>query len=98
MPRPTCPRTIEGEPLARYFKPRGIPLRALEEIVLEADEWEALRLGDREGLYHTEAAARMDISRQTFDRILRRARQKVAEALVEGKALRLTPPSSSKAP
>jgi len=91
MPRPLCPRCIEGHPEIRYFKPIGIPLRHLEEISLAADEWEAIRLADREGLYRTDAAVRMKVSRQTFDRILRRARTKVADALLEGKALRLEP-------
>lgn len=64
-------------------------MRSLEEIILASDEWEALRLADHESLYRTEAAARMEISRQTFDRILRRARAKVADALINGKALRI---------
>lgn len=89
MPRPSCPRRIEGAPLARYYKPAGIPMRELDEVLLAPDEWEALRLADHEGLYRVEASARMGISRQTFDRIVRRARAKVATALLEGKALRL---------
>jgi predicted DNA-binding protein (UPF0251 family) len=93
MPRPLCPRFIEGRPEARYFKPAGIPLRNLEEILLATDEWEALRLADLEQLYRTDAAARMEISRQTFDRILRRARTKVADALLKGKSLRLEQPT-----
>lgn len=89
MPRPTCPRRIDHRPPAAYFKPAGIPLRDLEEIELAADEVEALRLADFEGLYREEAARRMEVSRQTFDRIVRRARAKVAGALVSGSALRL---------
>jgi predicted DNA-binding protein (UPF0251 family) len=91
MPRPRCPRCIEGNPEVRTFKPIGIPLRQLEEISLAPDEWEAIRLADVEGLYRADAADRMDVSRQTFDRIIRRARAKVATALLEGKALRLEP-------
>ena len=89
MPRPTCPRTITHSPLVSYFKPAGIPLRELKEIELAPDEFESLRLGDFEGLYHKDAATRMGISRQTFDRIILRARRKVAEALVNGLALRI---------
>jgi predicted DNA-binding protein (UPF0251 family) len=88
MPRPTCPRTISHSPPATYFKPAGVPLHSLEEILLAADELEALRLGDCEALYHVDAAKCMGISRQTFDRIIRRARGKVACALVKGQALR----------
>ncbi len=91
MPRPPCPRTIAHRPPSHYFKPAGIPLRELTEIELGADELEALRLADHEGLYRVDAAARMGVSRQTFDRILRRARQQVARALVLGQALRLEP-------
>lgn len=89
MPRPPCPRRIRHHPPVDYFKPAGIPLRDLDEVELAADEVEALRLADHEGLYREEAARRMEISRQTFDRIVRRARAKVAEALVGGLALRI---------
>jgi hypothetical protein len=53
------------------------------------DELEALRLADKEGLYQEQAAEGMHISRPTFGRIVESARRKVAEALVEGKALRI---------
>jgi len=76
-------------PPSRFFKPAGIPLYELEEVALAADELEAVRLADGEDLYRTEAAARMKISRQTFDRILKRGRGKIARALVQGKALRI---------
>jgi uncharacterized protein len=95
MPRPVCPRTIEHQPPSAYFKPAGIPLRELAEITLAADEMEALRLADHEDLYRVEAAQRMAVSRQTFDRILKRARQKLAHALVLGRALRIERPDSN---
>lgn len=95
MPRPLCPRRIRHAPPADYFKPAGIPLRELREIALGADEAEALRLADHEDLYHVEAAVRMGVSRQTFDRILRRAHRKVAEALVLGQALRILRPAGA---
>lgn len=72
-----------------YFKPAGTPLCDLKEIVLEADEFEAVRLTDLEGLYHAEAADQMKVSRQTVDRILIRAHRKIAQALVMGMALRI---------
>lgn len=89
MPRPTCPRTIAHQPPCDYFKPAGIPLRDLEETVLLPEEVESLRLADAENLYRVDAAARMGVSRQTFDRIVRKARHKVAVALTQGNALRL---------
>lgn len=89
MSRPPCPRKIAHSPLATYFKPAGIPLRDLDEVVLEPDELESLRLADYEDLYHQDGAKLMGVSRQTFDRIVRRARRKVADALVRGCALRI---------
>lgn len=64
-------------------------MRDLDEVSLGADELEALRLADVEDLYHEAAAQRMGVSRQTFDRIVRRARMKVSDALVHGRALRI---------
>ncbi|MBT4501914.1 MAG: DUF134 domain-containing protein [Gemmatimonadetes bacterium] len=87
MPRPPKSRTVRGEPQATYFKPRGIPARLLETVVLGLDELEAIRLADLEGLYQEEAAARMNISRPTFGRLVAQARHKVADALFNGKAL-----------
>ncbi len=92
MARPTCPRRISHEAPSTYFKPAGIPLYELNEIELAADELESLRLADEEGLYRVEAAKKMGVSRQTFDRILKRAHQKVAHALVRGHALRIARP------
>jgi len=92
MPRPICPRRIAHQPPCDFFKPAGIPLYELEEVVLAADELEAIRLADVEDLFHGDAAKRMGISRQTFDRIVRRARIKVGRALVHGRALRILQP------
>jgi len=89
MPRPHCPRRVDALPPQTYFKPRGVPVSELEEIRLSVDELEALRLADLEGLYHEEAAARMNVSRATFGRIVESARRKVAEVLVRGHALRI---------
>ena len=59
----------------------------LEQVILTEDEWEAVRLADQEGLYQEQAAERMNISRQTFGRIIDSAHKKIADALVNGKAL-----------
>jgi predicted DNA-binding protein (UPF0251 family) len=80
---------VKCSPNVFYFKPRGVPLTLLEENFLGLDELEAIRLADHEGLYHEEAAARMNISRPTFGRILNQARRKVAEAIIKGKALKI---------
>jgi predicted DNA-binding protein (UPF0251 family) len=76
-------------PESNYFKPRGIPLSVLEEVVLTVDEFEAIRLADLEGLYQEKAAEKMSVSRQTFGRIIDSAHKKVAGALVKGKALKI---------
>lgn len=89
MPRPTTSREIERLPESTWFKPTGIPMRDLEEVVLAFDEIEAIRLADAEGLYQEEVAERMKVSRATVGRILASARQKTAEALVHGKAIRM---------
>jgi len=89
MARPFCCRRVSGRPPAGVFKPQGIPLRDLEEVVLGLDEFEALRLADLDGHYQEQAALRMQVSRPTFSRILDSARRKVADALVHGKALRI---------
>ena len=87
MPRPRQCRRVAQLPQANYYKPRGVPLRMLQQVALTVDELEALRLADLEGLYQEEAAQQMNVSRQTFGRIVEAARKKVADALVNGKAL-----------
>jgi uncharacterized protein len=89
MARPRNCRRVGSIPESTYFKPRGIPLTMLEEVVLTMDECEAIRLADLEGLYQEQAAERMEVSRQTFGRIIESAHKKVAEALVKGKALKI---------
>lgn len=90
MARPKKCRNIACRLDAYYFKPRGVPLIDLEETVLEHDELEALRLADLLGKSHEEAAAGMGISRATFGRIVERARMKTIDALLSGKALRVS--------
>ena len=68
MARPPRCRCVRQEPHVSYFKPRGIPLSQLEEVVVTVDEFEALRLADLDGLYQQEAAERMNVSRPTFGR------------------------------
>ena len=89
MPRHKIPRCVRFNPDVIYFKPQGIPLRMLEEVVLRADELEALKLYDVDGLEQTKAAEKMKISQPTFARILDSANKKIAEALVKGKAIRI---------
>jgi uncharacterized protein len=89
MARPKCCRFISQNPGSKIFKPVGIPLSMLTEIILSLDEYEALRLADLEQLYHDEAAVRMNVSRQTFGRILQKARFKVTKVLNDNCALKI---------
>ncbi len=89
MPRPCRKRWIEFCPGVEYFKPAGVPLREIQEVVLSPDEVEALRLADLEEQYQEQAAAHMKVSRPTFSRIVQSARKKMADAIINGKALRL---------
>ncbi len=89
MPRPKICRNIAHNPFVFYFKPRGIPLSKLEEVVLKRDELEAIRLCDLEGIKQSEAAKRMNISQPTLFRILDSARKKIADAIINGKAIRI---------
>lgn len=89
MPRPLKCRKVVSEPRAYYFKPRAIPLCELAEVVLRLDEFQALEYAELKGLDQAAAAAKMKISRQTFGIILASARRKTADAVVNGKALKI---------
>jgi len=89
MSRPKFCRKIGCMPDVSYYKPKGIPSSFLEEVILTLDEFEAIRLADCEGLYQEQAANKMDISRQTFGRIVDSAHRKIADALIHGKALKI---------
>lgn len=89
MPRPPKSRWISFWPAVTYFKPAGVPLRTLEEVVIQLDELEAMRLKDLEGLDQTDCAHKMGVSQSTLQRMLTAARAKVTGALVMGKALRI---------
>lgn len=90
MARPTKPRWVEFTPDVTYFKPAGVPMPELAEVVLGVDEVESLRLKDLIGLDQEECARRMNLAQSTFQRILTSARRKVSEALIEGKAISIS--------
>jgi predicted DNA-binding protein (UPF0251 family) len=89
MVRPKMRRRLRFRARVHYFKPRGIPMRHLEEVVLTKEETETLKLKDFDELDQTEAAKKMKTSQSTFQRILFSARAKVSCAIIEGKALRI---------
>jgi predicted DNA-binding protein (UPF0251 family) len=87
MGRPKKCRWVETEPGVTFFKPRGIPLRSLQQIVITVDELEAMRLADFLEMTQEEVAQRLQVSRPTVTRMLSRAHRAVADALVHGKAI-----------
>ncbi len=89
MPRPYKCRCIGRQPAVSAFKPVGVPGHALPQVTLSLDELEAVRLADLEGLYQEQAAARMEVSRQTLGNIVASARRKLADCVVNGKLLRI---------
>ena len=89
MPRPRKRRRLWRQPRTAVFKPVGVPLDMLEQVTLNYEELEALRLADLDGLPQMEAAVQMEVSQSTFQRMLTAARRKVARALVNGAALQV---------
>jgi len=89
MSRPLKCRRVAFLPEATYFKPAGVPLRMLDEVILSVEEAEAVRLKDLEGLAQAPGAEKMNVSRPTFQRVLASARRKIADALLNGKAVRI---------
>jgi len=82
-------RRVSYIPQAKYFKPSGLPLSSLKEVRLLVEEAESVRLKDLEGLEQQQCAEKMNVSRPTFSRILDSARRKIADALLNGKAIRI---------
>ena len=89
MPRPRIRRWVRFQPGVTFFKPAGVRMAGLPETVLAFDEFEAVRLKDYEGVDQTEAAKKMKISQPTFNRLLKDARKNIADAIVNGKAIRI---------
>ena len=86
--RPVLDKIVNTIPLFVYYKPHGVSLDKLDELVLTLEEIEALNLKDRQDLDQKDAARVMGISRSTFQRILKSARKKIITAIIEGKAIK----------
>lgn len=86
--RPKKYRIVRVDPRISQFSPRGKPGRP-DEIELAMDEFEAIRLADFRGLGQEKAAESMHISQQTFSRILKRAHKTIADAIVQGKIIKI---------
>jgi predicted DNA-binding protein (UPF0251 family) len=88
MPR-RVRRRVRGDFSRVCFKPCGIPSYSIEKVYLTNDELEAIRLMDLRGLYQEEVAKEMGVSRPTISRILKEARAKIADAIINGKSLEI---------
>ncbi len=86
MPRPRKCRRVGFIPDNQIFYPQ---LHNPEEIILSVEEVEAVRLSDLEAMEQDACAESMQVSRGTFQRIINAARQKIADALVNGKTIRI---------
>jgi len=86
--RPKKYRIVRFDPRISQFSPRGKPGRP-DETELAMDEFEAIRLADFRGLEQEKAAKSMHISQQTFSRILKRAHKVIADAIVQGKIIKI---------
>jgi len=87
--RPQKERWVKCKPEERCFRPQNRRAELLQGVCLTIDEFEAVRLCDVELLRHDEAAKRMKISRPTLSRIIKRARGKIDDALVNIKAIKI---------
>lgn len=89
MVRPRKHRKISFSPDIVYFKPAGVPMKDLEELHLEPEEVEALKLQNIDDLSQEESAKKMRVSQPTFFRIIKIARRKLTDAIINGKAIRI---------
>ena len=89
MPRPRLCRKIGFNPDITYFKPQGVPMRGLEIVELTTEEMESFRLRHVKDLDQTSGAKKMGTSQSTYQRILCSAYEKIADALVNGKAIKI---------
>lgn len=87
--RPVKERHVEQMPPVGQFKPVGVPIFAVDEMIVSIEEMEAVRLADIEEMDQGPAAELMGISRPTFHRLLTRAHTKIAQFLWQGKSLRI---------
>ena len=81
-----CCRLLEGE---RLYKPIAVPMKHLETIHLEPDEFEAVRISDYENKSQIEGAEKMQISRGTYQRILESGRKKIFSFLLNNQSLKI---------
>ena len=89
MPRPRLCRKIDFNPNITFFKPQGVPMRDLEFVELTHEEMESYRLRHLNDLDQQAAAEKMNTSTSTYQRILNSVNKKIADALINGKAIKI---------
>jgi len=89
MVRPRIKRIIEKFPNITYYKPAGVPLSVLEEVVITFDELEAIRLTSLKNMSQVDAADKMGVSQPTIHRLILSFEKKITDALINGKAIRI---------
>jgi len=89
MPRPRLCRRVKFNPSVTYFKPQGVPMKCLDVIELTIEEIEAYRLRYIENMEQNDGAKEMNTSQSTYQRILSSANKKIADALINGKAIKI---------
>lgn len=87
MARPRKHRKICSLPKRNKFGPVGIEKFQLDHIIMAVDEYETIRLIDYMGFTQEECAQQMNVARTTVQSIYAKARQKIADCLVNGKVL-----------
>lgn len=88
MPRPRKHRKVCCLPANDGFTPM-VPGKNTDAIILNVDEYETLRLIDREGFSQEECGEYMNVARATVQLIYTAARKKIADALVEGRPIQI---------
>ena len=87
MPREKSRRKLNFKPIFKEFIPKNSTPLGIVELLHE--EIEAIYLMDVMGLYQEDAAKKMEVSRPTFTRIVKNARQKIAKALISGYTIKI---------
>ena len=88
MPRPTKCRRICAVPKLDELGPLHLQ-KEQEPVVLSVDEYEVIRLIDSLEMNQEECAAQMEVARTTVQAIYTSARRKIADALVNGRLLKI---------
>jgi predicted DNA-binding protein (UPF0251 family) len=89
MPRPRLCRKVDFNPHITFFKPQGVPLQDIDIIELTMEEIESYKLRYINNLNQKEASKKMQTSQSTYQRILLATCKKIADVIINGKALKI---------